>query len=153
MDAQRKLIDLGKSRGGFKTYAAMAERMGVTTATMSQWRSGDAPLAEARLIEICEFAGENAGFWDIAIRAERAKSSSLRKQLQAILKAGGVSLLAALMALPMLGETPNFPTNGSEQSVHYAKWQVLLRKIAQQLASFAAYLIRGESDDQATVLA
>lgn len=113
MDAQRKLIELAKERGGFATYSAMAERMGVTTATMSQWRSGTVPLAESRLEELCDFAGENAGFWDISIRAERAKSSSLRRQLEAFLKAGTVLVMGLAWCQTALGNTPNFPTNGS----------------------------------------
>lgn len=113
MEAQRRLIELARERGGFETYSALAKRMGVTTATMSQWRSNVAPLSEARLEELCDFAGENAGFWDISIRAERAKSASLRRQLEAFLKVGGVLILTVVAGLPQLGQASNFPTNGS----------------------------------------
>ncbi|MCD9125868.1 helix-turn-helix domain-containing protein [Luteimonas fraxinea] len=126
MDAQRKLIGLAKERGGFATYSAMAERMGVTTATMSQWRSGSVPLSENRLEELCDFAGENAGFWDISIRAERAKSSSLRRQLEAFLKAGAVLTVGLLAWQPALGSAPSFPTNGQSAftlcEVLYSPW-------------------------------
>lgn len=153
MDAQRKLISLAKDRGGFESYSALAKRVGVTTATMSQWRSGTAPLSEERLEEFAEIAGENAGFWDIAIRSERAKSASLRRQLQAFLKAGAVLALAVAIAPQTLGETPNFPTDGSCRSIHYAKCAHALRRIVRRLASSLAHLIRGESDVAPTVLA
>jgi len=106
------LIELARERGGFETYSALAKRMGVTTATMSQWRSNVAPLSEARLEELCGFARENAGFWDISIRAEKAKSASLRRQLQAFLQVGGMLVLTAVAGLPLLAQASNFPTNG-----------------------------------------
>lgn len=142
MDAQRQLIGLARDRGGFKTYAALAARVGVTTATMSQWRSGAVPLSEERLEEFAEIAGENAGFWDIAIRSERAKSASLRRQLQAILKAG-ISLTLALAWIPTaLGGVPNFPTNGSEATPATVGIMRNVRRILRQLHAAAGRLTR-----------
>lgn len=137
MDAQRRLIEMARDRGGFETYSALAKRMGVTTATMSQWRSNVAPLSEARLEELCSFAGENAGFWDITIRAERAKSASLRRQLEAFLKVGGVLAIAAIASIPQLGQASNFPTNGQSVCTLCEVLARVRRDVARHFATLA----------------
>lgn len=122
MSRQLELINRARDRAGFDSYAQLAERLHVTTATMSQWCTGKVPLSDTRIEEIARIAGENAGFWAIAMKVERTKSASLRRSMETFLKVGGVLAVVLMIAPPALGSAPNFPTNGSSHFVHYAKF-------------------------------
>lgn len=139
MSRQLDLINRARDRAGFDSYAQLAERLGVTTATMSQWCTGKVPLSDSRIEEIARIAGENAGFWAIAMKVERTKSASLRRSMETFLKVGGVFAVMLLANPSSLGDAPIFPTNGSGHSVHYAKFW---RCCATLDGTYPAYVIQ-----------
>lgn len=96
-DVQRVIIDRAVSTGGFDSYADLARRLNVTTATLSQWRTGTTKLPERRLAQLCEITGDEPAIWAMALMAEETNIVSLRTSIQKALLGMGVKNPAALV--------------------------------------------------------
>lgn len=120
-EAQAALILKAMNRGGFETYSALARHVGVSTATMSQWRNGSVPLSQERIVEFCKIARENEGVWAMLIYADNTNVSSLGASIRMILKNAGATLIVALALLPIAGKAAIRPGLTEDGYMHYAK--------------------------------
>lgn len=106
-EIQRVIVDRAFQRGGFESYGELAERLGVSAPTLSQWRLGGNPIPERRLEQLCQISGDDVGVYQLAIMAEETKIIALRKSIQNILKQAGKKVPTALsVALVMLAALP-----------------------------------------------
>ena len=120
VEIQKVLVDRATKIGGFESYAALARRMGVTTATLSQWRTGTVKLPERRLAQLCEFSGDDPGVFQLALMAETTNVVSLRKSIQQILKqiAPTMSLVLIALSLSIEADAANFVTGHDKGRIY-----------------------------------
>lgn len=101
-EIQRVIVDRAFQRGGFESYADLAERVGVSAPTLSQWRQGINPIPERRLEQLCNISGDDVGVFRLAIMAEETKIVSLRKSIEAVLRDAGRKLPTTAAGLLLL---------------------------------------------------
>lgn len=128
MHIQGKLIERALLKSGLESYGALARHLGVTAATMSQWRSGDSKLSNERVEQLAKLSNDDPGIWAIALMAEEPSVSyNLKSSIQRILKTSGGFTLAALcamgLALPNAGKAHQidispYPSGGESGSMH-----------------------------------
>ncbi|MEL6096550.1 hypothetical protein AAGG42_11730 [Stenotrophomonas maltophilia] len=120
MNRQEALIGRALKGAHLGSYGALAKRMGVSAATMSQWRSGTSKLSDERVTQLSELAGDDPGIWLIAMMAEECNITPLRKSLQDIVsKVGkGMSMAIALgvASLPWAGSAKAHDFKGLSES-------------------------------------
>jgi transcriptional regulator with XRE-family HTH domain len=78
MSAINELLDKAKNTIGLGSDIALAERLGVTRAMVSKWRSDDKPIADERIAQICALAKVDGPEWMARIHAEKAQSPAER---------------------------------------------------------------------------
>lgn len=106
-EIQRVIVDRAFQRGDFESYADLAERVGVSAPTLSQWRQGINPIPERRLEQLCNISGDDVGVFRLAIMAEETKIVSLRKSIEAVLRDAGRKLpTSAALILLTVGLIP-----------------------------------------------
>ncbi|MCU1188613.1 hypothetical protein JAK42_15570 [Stenotrophomonas maltophilia] len=98
MNRQEALIRRALRGSGLSSYGALAKKLGVSAATMSQWRSYSSKLSDERVTQLSELAGDDPGVWLLAMMAEQCNLVPLRKSLENIItKVGkGVTMAIAL---------------------------------------------------------
>jgi len=103
MNRQEALIDRALNGANLSSYGALAKRLGVSAATMSQWRSGISKLSDERVTQLSEMAGDDPGVWLISMMAEECNIKPLRKSLEQIAKKMGGLACLALCAVGLAG--------------------------------------------------
>jgi transcriptional regulator with XRE-family HTH domain len=69
--ATQRLLDLIKTAHGYSDYR-VAKEMGVTSSSVSRWRTGHGHMSAANVVAACELAAEKDVFrWQMFIGAER----------------------------------------------------------------------------------
>lgn len=96
MNRQEVLISRALNKARLSSYGALAKKMGVSAATMSQWRSGTSKLSDERITELSELAGDDPGVWLLAMMAEECNIGPLRKSLERIVTKVGKGVAMAL---------------------------------------------------------
>ncbi len=77
-DLVRMLIDRAKAASEATSYAKLAEALGVTPQTMQQWRDRSAPLADERVIQLADLAGDPPELWLILMSMDQSKTAEAR---------------------------------------------------------------------------
>ncbi|PPT93276.1 hypothetical protein XaraCFBP7407_18740 [Xanthomonas arboricola pv. arracaciae] len=85
MSAENELIDLVRAGGKFSSDNALAQKLGVTRAMVSSWRSGRYALPDERIAQLCALAKLDGASWMARIHTERADSATERALWQSIL--------------------------------------------------------------------
>ena len=115
-EIQRVLVDRALQRSGLASYAELAERVGVTAPTLSQWRQGINPIPEKRLEQLCKISGDDVGVFRLAIMAEETKIVSLRKSIESVLRDAGRKVPTATVALLVLLGASTLPGVGARDA-------------------------------------
>ena len=107
MNRQEALIQRALRGSGLGSYGALAKKMGVSAATMSQWRSYTSKLSDERVTQLSELAGDDPGVWLITMMAEECNIVPLRKSLHDIVakvgKGMSMALAIGVASLPWAG--------------------------------------------------
>ncbi|MDV0438269.1 DUF3693 domain-containing protein [Xanthomonas sacchari] len=97
MSAENELLDLVRGSGNFNSDNALAQRLGVTRAMVSSWRSGRYAMPDERIAQLCALAKVDGGTWMAKIHAERAASPAEKALWRSVLDR--LSAAAAVVAL------------------------------------------------------
>lgn len=126
MHIQGKLIERALLKSDFTTYGELADNLGVTAATMSQWRSGASKLPTKRMEQLAAISGDDPGIWAITLMAEESNvSTNLRSAIQRILKTAGGAAVALFLTVGLTqspAQSSDYSyANQGHKSIHYAK--------------------------------
>ncbi|XQA67135.1 hypothetical protein ACM9XC_07315 [Xanthomonas sacchari] len=106
MHPQTALIERALVRSKSPSYGALARKLGVTSATMSQWRSGDSKLSHERIAQFSEMAGDDPGIWLMAMMAEECNVTTLRSSIRNIIQKMGGAAAGVLVLAMAIGTNP-----------------------------------------------
>ncbi|OLG52936.1 hypothetical protein BXO34_15835, partial [Xanthomonas oryzae pv. oryzae] len=85
MSAENELIDLVRAGGKFSSDNALAQKLGVTRAMVSSWRSGRYAMPDDQIAQLCALAKLDGASWMARIHTERAGSAAEKALWQSIL--------------------------------------------------------------------
>ncbi|MBZ2489163.1 hypothetical protein IPS98_09050 [Xanthomonas perforans] len=141
MPSANELLDRARTGAKLPSDNALAQRLGVTRAVISNWRKGRNPMPDERIAQICALAKLDGGEWMAKIHAEAAASPAEKALWRSVLDR--LSAAAAVVALLVLAVhtgaheallTALSPLALTAPSIHYAKLAVLTL-----LCALAAY--------------
>lgn len=97
MDAVNQLLDQARVGTNLPSDNALAQRMGVTRAVVSNWRQARNPIPDERIAQLCAMAKLDGPAWTARVHAERAASPAERAMWKSMLDR--LSAVAAVLAL------------------------------------------------------
>lgn len=104
MDAVNQLLDQARIGANLPSDNALAQRMGVTRAVVSNWRQARNPIPDERIAQICAMAKLDGPLWIAMIHAERAQTQTERALWRLMLdRISAAAAVVALVALSMPG--------------------------------------------------
>ncbi|EMT5434809.1 hypothetical protein WMR10_000319 [Stenotrophomonas maltophilia] len=104
MDAANQLLDQARIGANLPSDNALAQRMGVTRAVVSNWRQARNPIPDERIAQICAMAKLDGPLWIAMIHAERAQTQTERALWRLMLdRISAAAAVVALVALSMPG--------------------------------------------------
>ncbi|WP_164229425.1 DUF3693 domain-containing protein [Stenotrophomonas maltophilia] len=104
MDAVNQLLDQARVGTNLPSDNALAQRMGVTRAVVSNWRQARNPIPDERIAQLCAMAKLDGPAWTARIHAERAASPAERAMWKSMLdRLSAAAAVVALVALSMPG--------------------------------------------------
>jgi transcriptional regulator with XRE-family HTH domain len=100
MSAENELLDLVRDAGKFNSDNALAQRLGVTRAMVSSWRSGRYVMPDERIAQLCALAKLDGPSWMAKIHAERAQTPAEKALWKTALdRLSAVAAVAALVTI------------------------------------------------------
>lgn len=104
MDAVNQLLDQARIGANLPSDNALAQRMGVTRAVVSNWRQARNPIPDERIAQICAMAKLDGPLWIAMVHAERAQTQTERALWRLMLdRISAAAAVFALVALSMPG--------------------------------------------------
>lgn len=100
MTAVADLLDKVKEACAIPSDNALSQKLGVTRAVVSTWRSGGTPMSDERIAQICAMGKLDGPLWIAMIHAERAQTQTERALWRLMLDR--ISAAAAVVALVAL---------------------------------------------------
>lgn len=99
------LLDKAKQARSIASDKQLSERIGVQRSLVSGWRSGAVPMPDDRIVDLATLAGEEAGYWLVAIRADQSgpKIGPHWRKLIARLSTAALIVLAVAPSLMLIG--------------------------------------------------
>lgn len=76
MSHVEKLLDKAAHKCERPSYRALAERMGVTSASLSQFKLGQVPMPDERIVQAAKIAGEDPDLWLLIVKAEQTQGEA-----------------------------------------------------------------------------
>lgn len=141
MNRQEALIKRALRGSGLGSYGALAKKMGVSAATMSQWRSYTSKLSDERVTQLSELAGDDPGVWLITMMAEECNIVPLRKSLHDIVakvgKGMSMALAIGVASLPWAGGAKASDFKGFSDEVQARSVYYVLARLARATAARA----------------
>nr|WP_313208115.1 DUF3693 domain-containing protein [Stenotrophomonas geniculata] len=129
MDAVNQLLDQARVGTNLPSDNALAQRMGVTRAVVSNWRQARNPIPDERIAQLCAMAKLDGPAWTARIHAERAASPAERAMWKSMLDR--LSAVAAVLALVVFAapgaarakaiDSQGFSGSDQPHSVYYVK--------------------------------
>lgn len=102
MSSVNDLLDKVREAGNFPSDNALAQRLGMTRAVVSTWRSGRNPIPDERIAQLCALGKLDGPLWIAMIHAERAQSATERALWRLMLdRMGAAAAVVALVALSL----------------------------------------------------
>lgn len=96
----KTLIALAVQRSLRNSMRALAEQMGVTVATLSEWNTGKRPIPDERIQQLAKLAGQEPGPWLLLIHSEQ-DGGELGRTWAALAKQLGAAAVAVLLVVGM----------------------------------------------------
>lgn len=145
------LLDHAKSKAGIPSDYALSQRLGVTKQAVSKWRlsqSAPDPVTCEKLAVLSGFPLHQV----IGVVGEARAISTAEKRVWR--KLAAAIFVSLCVTLPVQASA-DFPTNGSDRTIHYAKYAQRLRKAWHALRKALATLNYrpGDLDEASPVLA
>ncbi|QTG35262.1 DUF3693 domain-containing protein [Xanthomonas phaseoli] len=104
MSAENELIDLVRAGGKFSSDNALAQKLGVTRAMVSSWRSGRYAMPDDQIAQLCALAKLDGASWMARIHTERAASATERALWQSILdRLAPITAVVGALAVVVVG--------------------------------------------------
>lgn len=104
MSAENELINLVRAGGKFSSDNELAQKLGVTRAMVSSWRSGRYVLPDDQIAQLCALATLDGASWMARIHTERAASATERALWQSILdRLAPITAVVGVLGLVALG--------------------------------------------------
>ncbi len=104
MTAVADLLDKVKEACSIPSDNALSQKLGVTRAVVSTWRSGGTPMSDERIAQICAMGKLDGPLWIAMIHAERAQTQTERALWRLMLdRISAAAAVVALVALSMPG--------------------------------------------------
>ncbi|MFL8010445.1 DUF3693 domain-containing protein [Xanthomonas vasicola] len=104
MSAENELIDLVRAGGKFSSDNALAQKLGVTRAMVSSWRSGRYAMPDDQIAQLCALAKLDGASWMARIHTERAGSATERALWQSILdRLAPITAVVGALAVVVVG--------------------------------------------------
>lgn len=127
MSSVNELLDQVRDGGNFPSDNALAQRMGLTRAVISTWRSGRNPIPDERIAQLCALAKLDGPAWTARVHAERAASPAERAMWKSMLdRLSAAAAVLALVAVAMPGvarakaiDLQGFSAGSQPHSVYY----------------------------------
>lgn len=110
MNEENELLNLAKAGGKLNSDNALAQKIGVTRAMVSSWRSGRYAMPDDRIAQLCALAKLDGPEWMARIHAERAESPAERQLWQTALQR--LTAVAAALAVVVMAHRLSGP-NGA----------------------------------------
>lgn len=107
MAAAAELLNAAKQRAGIPSDNALSQRLGVTRAMVSSWRSQLKPMPDERIAQLCALAKLDGPEWMARIHAERAESPAERQLWQTALQR--LTAVAAALAVVVIAHRLSGP--------------------------------------------
>lgn len=85
MLATNELLDKVRECRSLPSDNVLSQKIGVTRAAVSMWRSGSAQIPDKRIAQLCELAKLDGASWLARIHTERAGSAAEKALWQSIL--------------------------------------------------------------------
>lgn len=118
MSAAKKLVDMATLSCSPATQTALAKRVQVSTATISQWKKGVVPFPAERIAEFARIAHMDPAEWVVLVEAEQTKGEA-RKAYGSLVKRLGIAALVALASVPAMAS--NFAVK-PDVSIMLRRW-------------------------------
>ncbi|MBO9761941.1 DUF3693 domain-containing protein [Xanthomonas phaseoli] len=129
MPAINALLDKVKESCSLPSDNVLSQRIGVTRAAVSMWRSGNKPVPDERIAQLCAMAKLDGGEWMARIHAERAASPAEKALWRSVLDR--LSAAAAVVALLVL-------------AVHTGAHEALLVALSPVVITDPLYIMRNQ---------
>jgi hypothetical protein len=126
MHAQAALLDAARKACSLPSDNALAARVGIQRQLASKWRSGDKPMADERIAQICALAKLDGAEWIARVHADRATDATERKVWLSMLdRLRPIAAAVGLVALGTVASGVASPPVSARETVadtrHYAK--------------------------------
>lgn len=98
-----KLLDNAVKKCERPSFKALAERVGVTAQTISQFKLGIVPMPDERIVQFAKIAGEDPDLWLLIIKAEQTHGEAGRAWARLARKFGAaaaVFVMLCVLSLP-----------------------------------------------------
>lgn len=118
MTAVIDLIEATKKGSGIPSDNALSQRLGVTRATVSGWRTGTAPLPDERIAQLCAIGKLDAPTWAAKVHAEKAQSPTERAMWRSMLdrlSAAAAVLVLVVFSAPGVARAKAIEINALDQ--------------------------------------
>ncbi|MGV7205965.1 DUF3693 domain-containing protein [Xanthomonas citri] len=127
MPSANELLDRARTGAKLPSDNALAQRLGVTRAVISNWRKGRNPMPDERIAQICALAKLDGGEWMAKIHAEAAASPAEKALWRSVLDR--LSAAAAVVALLVM-------------AVHTGAHEALLVALSPVVITDPLYIMR-----------
>mgnify|MGYP002621627395 CR=1 FL=1 len=127
MTSAAKLLDKVRDSCSIPSDNALATRLNLSRSLISGWRSGNVPMPDDRIAQLCAMAHEDAPTWAARIHEEQAKSAAERSmwaQMVRRLSAAAVVTLAVFAGAPGAGAAPLPTGHDNGGSIHYVHYKM-----------------------------
>ncbi|UXB38967.1 DUF3693 domain-containing protein [Stenotrophomonas maltophilia] len=139
MSSVNELLDQVRDGGNFSSDNALAQRMGLTRAVISTWRSGRNPIPDERIAQLCALAKLDGPAWTARVHAERAASPAERAMWKSMLdRLSAAAAVLALVAVAMPGaarakgvDLQGISAGSPPHSVYYVHYAIARSRLHQ----------------------
>lgn len=110
------LLDKVKEQCSLPSDNALSQKLGVTRAVVSTWRSGVTPLSDERIAQLCAIAKLDGPEWLARIHAEKAQSPAERALWSKMLvRLAAAAILVAPFAASANAKTPEIKAFSAQE--------------------------------------
>lgn len=129
MSRVQELLDKAVRKCSQPTYVALAERMGITRASLSQFKLGQVPMSDERVVQAAKIAGEDPDLWLLIINAEQTHGEAGKAWARLARKFGAAAAVFVMLCVlslpsPAQGRLQGFAGSAEMPSTAYTLCEV-----------------------------
>lgn len=135
MNATADLFDQVRAKAGISSDNVLSQRMGVTRAVVSNWRSGVKPIPDERIAQLCALGKLDGPEWMARIHAEKAQSPAERALWSKMLtRLGAAAIFIAPFTAGANEKAPEIKGFSSENASYVYYVQIVRTWLATSMA-------------------